>query len=326
MNKLFEKGRFVLAVLAMFFCCVGSVTAGTFTGTFTKITSTDDLTTGYYIIAASEDAMYSYYAMGTTVSSGHINGVQITITDSTTITNPDSTIVFLITKNNGNYTFKNIKLAQNVYQALSSNEKLEYRDIRANIACAGYRTDSPKGFRFNLNQGSANIFKYNGTVGKYYFSNYSSSSYSVDGYTPVRLFKLECSHLDAPTLDGAVTVTENSATISWNEVTNATSYEVKILQAGEHVSTETVNSSSYTVNGLSASTGYTYSVMAVGDGSIYCNENNSLLEGAFTTASGSTTGVESTESGERACKMLKDGQLLIRCDEKTYNAQGQRAE
>lgn len=325
MNKLFEKGRFVLAVFAMFFCCVGSVTAGTFTGTFTKISSTDDLTTGYYIIAASENATLPDYAMSSTYKSGHIDGVSVSISEGTTITNPDSTIVFYFKKKNSNYTIQNVKTTWFVYQSSTASGTTTYNLSGYNITCGGYRSDSPAGFILNLNQTSSSYRVLKFRSSSLFFSNYSASSYDADA-TPVRLFKLECSHLDAPTLDGAVTVTENSATISWNEVTNATSYEVKILQAGEQVSTETVNSSSYTVNGLSASTDYTYSVMAVGDGSIYCNENNSLLEGAFTTASGSATGVEDTKSGERACKMLKDGQLLIRCDEKTYNAQGQRTE
>ena len=166
------------------------------TGTFNKITSIDDLTTGYYIIVGSEDATQKVsgqtvanpnYALGNAVDGNkRVTGVSITITSSTTITNPDETLVYLITKNSSNYTFLNVNTSEYLYQSgTTSGKGMGFQNYSANFTCAGYNSSSPHGFKFTLNGASNNIFKYNNQYT--YFSNYSGS-YSTST-TPVRLFK-----------------------------------------------------------------------------------------------------------------------------------------
>lgn len=75
-----------------------------------------------------------------------------------------------------------------------------------------------------------------------------------------------CSSLATPTVTPSAGNTE--ATLSWNAVANATSYTL-IWNGG---SPETVTSP-VTKTGLTNGTSYSYSVMAVGDGTTYCATN-----------------------------------------------------
>ena len=175
----------------------GSAWAAPFTGTFTKITSTDDLTTGYYVIVGSESASNSDYAMGSTVKSGHINGVYLEeITDGTTITNPDNAIVYLITSVGPNtYTFQTMLVPETdlyVYRVNNtSGGGLKIDPTYASyITCGGYDSESPIGFEFTFDgEGNNNKLQFNSSVGALYFANYSG--YYTTTSTPVRLFKLE---------------------------------------------------------------------------------------------------------------------------------------
>ena len=96
-----------------------------------------------------------------------------------------------------------------------------------------------------------------------------------------------CTNLAAPTLDEVNTqVTYEYANLAWTAVANAETYAFVVTKHGEstpHVNSSTGNTSTMILN-LDANTQYDYSVMAKGDGSTYCDENNALLEGSFTTA------------------------------------------
>ena len=95
-----------------------------------------------------------------------------------------------------------------------------------------------------------------------------------------------CTNLAAPTLDeGNTQVTYEYANLAWTAVANAETYAFVVTKHGEstpHVSSSTGNTSTMILN-LDANTQYDYSVMAKGDGSTYCDENNPLLVGSFTT-------------------------------------------
>ena len=93
-----------------------------------------------------------------------------------------------------------------------------------------------------------------------------------------------CASLAAPILD-EVTKTYNSATIAWNTVANADSYSVNVVNHSTSASVfnGSVDALSKELTGLAANTQYDYTVMAMGDGTSYCDENNPLLEGNFTT-------------------------------------------
>lgn len=84
-------------------------------------------------------------------------------------------------------------------------------------------------------------------------------------------------NLTAPTNLVATNVTATTATLSWNKVENASSYTLKI---GEKEIENVV--APYTAEGLTASTEYTWSVKAVGDGSRYISSEYATGE-AFTT-------------------------------------------
>ena len=96
-----------------------------------------------------------------------------------------------------------------------------------------------------------------------------------------------CTGLAAPTLD-EITTTYQSATIAWNAVNNAEGYVLNLKKHEGNVAVVTdelivAPSVSFEKTGLAAKTQYDYSIMAVGDGSTYCDESNPLLEGNFTT-------------------------------------------
>ncbi len=111
-----------------------------------------------------------------------------------------------------------------------------------------------------------------------------------------------CTGLAAPTLNGAVAVTYNSATINWNAVANAEGYVLNIKKHNGNVAVVTdelivAPTASFEKTGLEANTQYDYSIMAMGDGSTYCDENNALLEGNFTTADYPSVAVTYSENG-----------------------------
>ena len=96
-----------------------------------------------------------------------------------------------------------------------------------------------------------------------------------------------CTNLAAPTLN-EVTKTYNSATIAWNSVANAEGYLLNITKHSDASAILTdelivAPAVSFEKTGLLGNTQYDYTVMAVGDGSTYCDESNPLLEGNFTT-------------------------------------------
>ena len=172
---------------------VGSAWGTATSGTFYKITDTGNLTTGYYIIAASNNAnANSDYVAGSSINSNkRLEGVDINLsTSATTITNPDDALVFLITKTTVDkvdyYTFLNVKNNKYLYQSSTTSGKgMAWGDDATNFTLAGYNSSSPGGFKFTLNGASNNIFKYNAS--NHWFANYTGS-YAVD-MTPVRLYK-----------------------------------------------------------------------------------------------------------------------------------------
>ena len=183
----------------------GSMWGATYNGTFTKITSANDLTTGYYVIVASETASNADYALGSTItaSNNRVPGVEVTITSGTTITDPDDAIVYLITKNGNNYTFQNVNTSKYLYQSgTTSGKGMGFQNTSANITLAGYNSENPLGFKFTLNGTSNNILKYNNN--NKWFANYAND-YSTT-MTPVRLFK--CA--STPSTVAAPEITGNS--------------------------------------------------------------------------------------------------------------------
>ena len=95
-----------------------------------------------------------------------------------------------------------------------------------------------------------------------------------------------CTNLSAPTLNGDIAVTYNSATINWNSVANAVSYDVTIVRNSdsEVIFSGNMEATQKALTGLDPETQYDYSIMGVGDGSAYCASGNYTLDGSFTTS------------------------------------------
>ncbi|MBQ6689309.1 MAG: fibronectin type III domain-containing protein [Bacteroidales bacterium] len=103
--------------------------------------------------------------------------------------------------------------------------------------------------------------------------------------------------------------TENSLTFNWTAVANATGYEVTCNNK-----TETVNDVTYTATGLTASTQYTISVKAVGDGTNYTTSEAKTQTGTTAAAQGGGDEGGETTGGYTLVTSLSDittGQYVI---------------
>ena len=90
----------------------------------------------------------------------------------------------------------------------------------------------------------------------------------------------ECEKLEAPTSVTVKDKTATTATITWNAVTNAQKYKVYCSNLGKTYYTE---ETSFKFENLSPSTEYLVYVMAMGDGTSYCDENNPTTDVEFST-------------------------------------------
>lgn len=93
-----------------------------------------------------------------------------------------------------------------------------------------------------------------------------------------------CTKLAAPTNLAATNITSSSANISWNAVPNATGYKVTYMSMSTgDLGEKEVATTSTTIDGLSPETTYTWTVKAIGDGTTYCDSEESA-DADFTTA------------------------------------------
>jgi hypothetical protein len=118
----------------------------------------------------------------------------------------------------------------------------------------------------------------------------------------------QCTNLFAPTLN-EITKDYNSATIKWNSVANAVSYDVTIVRHSdsEVIFSGNMEATQKALTDLEPETQYDYSIMGVGDGSAYCTSGNYTLDGNFTTSALPTAhltlmnlGTEHAASGDYA--------------------------
>ena len=190
------------------------------------------------------------------------------------------------------------------------------------------------------------------------FTNYNVNLYVpcnyLDNYKYDRVFGsfryIQCMGADSenvPTDDVVVTPGTNDVTITWPIEGNADTYTIVIKKGNEVFCTLTFNADGqllniafepsrdgnnrpaqyaeqagngyrFTVTGLEAGTDYTYDI-TVKDAS---NQTINSHTGEFSTQS--TTAVDNIPSPTTTCqKLLRDGQLLILRDGKTYTIMGQ---
>ena len=143
-----------------------------------------------------------------------------------------------------------------------------------------------------------------------------------------------------PTAPIAAKPTDDAVEITWERVANAVAYQLILRLEGEPIYEITIDADGNveSVNRVAAparfpnvkqSTGYSITIDGLETDKIYTYElhakdNNGddlqTLNGGFTT--GETTAIDEVEAGVQTKKLIRDGQLLIERDGKTYNAQG----
>ena len=210
---------------------IGNVWGATYTGTFTKITSTEDFTTGYYVICGAAEATANNtnrgnFAMGSTITSSSSNrqveAVSVSIVGGTTITNPDNTIVYYITVSGTTCTFMNVNTNKYLYQtATGNNRRMGFKDASSDITLLGYQSSgTTTGFKFTFNLGpKANdtleySCSYNNPNYTQFFANYKGAF--ATNQTPLRLFKLAASCSTNATVEAGSnsSVTSTTATVT----------------------------------------------------------------------------------------------------------------
>ena len=161
---------------------------------------------------------------------------------------------------------------------------------------------------------------------------------------------IECIDSEEATTDGNVTIVPgyNDVTITWPTEDNADNYAIVIEKDGEVFCTLTFNADGqllniafaparngdnrpvqyaeqavsgyrFTVTGLTEATRYAYNVTTKDA----ANKTIATYSGEFTTKGGITTAVENILHSTTNCqKLLRDGQLIIIRDGKTYNVMG----
>ena len=114
-----------------------------------------------------------------------------------------------------------------------------------------------------------------------YFNNNISIS-SSDFYITITLEKTCSTQLATPTGLSA-TPTVSGATLSWNSVTNATSYHIVLTDANDLLYEYDVTGTSKTVTGLPSSTAFIWTVQAIGSDD-YCDSEQSTTADFSTLA------------------------------------------
>ena len=112
-------------------------------------------------------------------------------------------------------------------------------------------------------------------------------------------------------------ITETSATLSWNAVANASNYSVTI-----NGNNATATTNSYNATGLTAGTEYTWSVVAKGDGTNYTDSE--AAQHTFTTTAATTPDPEPGTGGEETWTLVTNASDLKAGDQiviaaKDYN-------
>ena len=159
---------------------------------------------------------------------------------------------------------------------------------------------------------------------------------------------MEADSENVPTDDVVVTPGTNDVTITWPTAENADTYTIVIQKDNEvfctltfnadgqllniafapgrngnnrttQYATQTINGLRFTITGLNEGTHYTYDITAKD------TEDNTLQShsGEFTTQSNIPSSIDNTPSPiTNTQKILRNGQLLIIRDGKTYNIMG----
>ena len=235
------------------------------TSGYKLITSMSEFTTGEYVIVGTNGT--SNYAMPNQSTSGKPTATLVTIVDDVISTANASGFVWTITVTGTNCTIYN----GSSYLGYSSSTNFATNNNAYNWAVSV--VDNL--FKIVPNSGTtrAILYRTTGVFAPYAFSNVGNEYKYVSLYkkienagggdepdTPVQLA--------APT-NLSATATTNTATISWDAVANASSYNVTVGTTTKNVTTTTA-----TFDGLTPDATYNVRVVAVGDGVSYTNSED----------------------------------------------------
>lgn len=270
-----------------------------------KITTAPADWSGEYMIVNSDYAMTSDFKSGT---SGEFVGANVTIANNNQVTtSPSDKMIWIVEKNGSTaqYSFKNKSTGTyaNITGTSSTNAALSANAIWFTIS-----SSSTSGvWKINSVTYSARCFAYyssNKTFRTYANnSNTTGSLYRKEGSGSTTYYhstpdcgSTEPSQLATPTGLSATNITSSSATLSWNAVDNASSYIVTIVDGGSHKQDYSVTGTTKTLDNLTPSTVYLWTVTAVGDGTNYTNSKESAT-GEFTTKAATYTITYVTNGG-----------------------------
>ncbi len=169
------------------------------TGTFTKINSQAELTTGYYVITDVNGEAAMLNEQGAPGNSSYIQRTTDVTIVNDGISNPDASIVWLVTVNAGTITIYNE--AAQVYAASSTITSKNYACLIAESNDLSHWTPVfDNGWSIQNVQNNDRYLRYNPSNGQQRFSCYKLSSYNMD---LLNLYKMESG--DAPVAVAAPT-------------------------------------------------------------------------------------------------------------------------
>ena len=226
------------------------------------------------IITASGSTTDNNYALSTNQKSNNRAGAAIT-KNGNTLTAPSADVQILTLKagsTSGTFAFYT-GTSGYLYAASSSANQLK---TKATLDAHGSWTISiTDGVASIVAEGSSNrnVMQYNYNNGSPLFACYASAS-----QTSLAIYKKICSDdggdeptptkLDKPTNLKVSDVNTTTATLSWDAVANANGYTVVVGSTSHNT-----NTTSITVENLTASTTYKWSVTAKGNGSTYTDSD-----------------------------------------------------
>ncbi len=254
------------------------------------LTPLSDITEGVYAIVYHDNG----YAFSGTISSGHgqPTSTEFTFVDGVAKSAPSDVCELTLTKSGSEFTLYNADRGY-LYITAASSGNLAWKGTKgssgwkyasenwmyAGVSNARVRSATSNTFRsYGNNSGNGAIRLAKKT------SATSESGYITECVPP-------CIYLDKPTLYDATEITSSSVKLSWSSVTGAISYLLTYTPAnGETIEQDVSNVTSYTLTGLEAETGYAWTVKAIGDGTNYCDSEESKATGEFTTEPASFDG------------------------------------
>ncbi len=129
-----------------------------------------------------------------------------------------------------------------------------------------------------------------------------------------------CTQLDAPT-NLVASAGSTSATLSWDAVEGASSYKIACVSDSDDEIDLTSTTNSCQITGLTAETNYLWTVTAVGDGTTYCDSEESV-SGEFTTTAEISYTITATSNNTAYGTVAVSGSTITATPASGYRVSG----